>query len=574
MSNLSPDYKNFKDLVVEAPNADAIKAKAKANQDALAHAKTASEAIQAIRDHFALSDAIYSDYDVAYIRHSIDTNDAFYQKLTDIYNDLLPELNGYDTDFGNAVLASPFKPEIEKAFGSLWLQMLSQAKKTFSPAIVPLLQKENALSTEYGNLTGKGTLTFEGKTYSLEGLGKFRESLNREERKAADDLYWAWFRQHDEQIGALYGEMIHTRNAIAKALGYDNFVGLAYDRMGRLDWDVNDIHAYRKQVKEDVVPLCRGIWEDQRHRLGYSESDILPSDYNIFFKEGNPAPKGTPDALMDKAQAMYDDMDPNIAGPFFRLMRQKGMFDLLAKKGKQGGGYESYVPALKMPFIFSNFNGTYGDVDVLTHEFGHALQAYLGRDIEVPAYRSPTAESCEMHSMSMEFLAHPYMESFFGSDADRYRYLHVAHALTFIPYGTIVDAFQEHAYSHEEETHAQRKAYWRQLEKDYLPYTSCYDKNAFLASGGKWERQHHIFEIPFYYVDYTISQVVSLEFFAWSLKDPKAAYEKYIAFSRLGGTLSYKSLMAKAGIPNPMVPPTLKDTANAMADWLSAHAIR
>ncbi len=567
MQKFTADFNTFTAVEVQAPDISELQKEFEKISQQLVTAEKPDAAIAAIEEAFRFEDQVYTGFDIIYIRHSIDTLDPKYKALNDLVDQIGPRFNGFDTAFGNAVLDSKFLPEIEKHFGSLWLAQLRQAKKTFRPEIIPLLQKENELVSEYGSLTGGAQLEFRGKVYSISGMGKFTKDRDRATRKSASALVWKWYADNDAKIGAIYSDMIKVRTEIAHKLGYDNFIGLAYDRMGRLDWGPTDIHAYREQVRKYIVPLAQKLREAQKKRLGFG-SDTQYYDYGIFYKEGDPVPRGNPAELMDKAQVMYDTMDKRTAGRYFATMRSKGMFDLEAKPGKQGGGYESYIPGLKLPFIFSNFNGTSDDVDVLTHEFGHALQACLGADQEVPNYRTPTSECAEMHSMSMEFLTYPYMDLFFGTDADRYRYMHLAEAITFIPYGTIVDAFQEYVYANPDLTHEERKAYWRKLELDYLPYRQSFEGNAFLASGGFFERQGHIFEVPFYYVDYTISQVVSLEFFVWSLKDHAAAYDKYLAFSSLGGTLPFKALLKKAQIPNPMVPPTMAETAAAIESYL------
>lgn len=570
MQKLSSSFEKFSSVEIPTPDLDEIRSEYESLSKRLMGAKDADEAIGAIKDFFDLEDQMETIFAMIYIRHSIDTTDEKYQALTRLSDSIQPKVSSYSVAFSNAILESGYLPQIEKRFGKLWIDEIRLQKKTFSPEIIPLLQKENQLTSEYGELTGGAQVEFQGNFYSLAQMGKFMHSDDRSIRSQASEKYWGWYSDNDDRIGGIYDDMVKVRTQIAKALGYRDFVGLGYDRMGRLDWDVNDIDTYREQVREFVVPLAQKIRDEQEKRLGFGALTKY-YDFDIFYQGGNPKPLGAPEELVAKAQRMYDSMDSTTAGAFFRKMNEKGMFDLVAKKGKEGGGYEYYLPALKMPFIFSNFNGTSDDVDTLTHEFGHALQAYLGSDQEVPAYRSSTAEIDETHSMSMEFLTYPFMDLFFGKQTEEYRYMHLAEAITFIPYGTIVDAFQEYVYSHPEISHKERKAYWRKLELEFLPYRQSFASNEFLASGGFFERQAHIFENPFYYVDYTISEVLALEFFIMSLDDPKAAYDKYLAFASLGGTLPYKALLKKTHMDNPMVPPTLKRVTGKIAQYLDRH---
>jgi M3 family oligoendopeptidase len=246
---------------------------------------------------------------------------------------------------------------------------------------------------------------------------------------------------------------------------------------------------------------------------------------------------------------MYDDMSPETSA-FFRFMLEHELMDLASKKGKAGGGYCTYFPDYRSPYIFANFNGTTGDVDVLTHEIGHAFQMYVSRDFEVPEYYGPTLEACEIHSMSMEFFAWPWAELFFKEDADKYRFTHLSDALLFIPYGVSVDEFQHFVYEHPEATPAERKRAWRDIERAYLPHRQ-YEGNEYLERGGFWHQQGHIFNAPFYYIDYTLAQICALQFWKRAEEDRTKAWADYLHLCKLGGSLSFTELVREAGLRSP-----------------------
>lgn len=568
MQHFNEEFKNLKDVEIQTPDKEEIIREILSLDDELKGAKTSKEAIATIKKYFSFHDDLATIISLVNFHHTIDTRDKKYSELQDLLDEILPSVEEACNSFDKDVFFSEFKKELQQEFGELFFDQIALSLKTFSSDIVADLVEENKLVSKYVKLVSSALIEFNGNTYSLSQMGKFTTSLDRKTRIEASQKVWDFYAKNDEAIGAIYDSMVKTRDRIAKKLGYENFVQLGYDRMGRLDWNKDDAKVYREKILKYIVPLSNRIFVAQKERLGYEE-DTRFCDYNIFYKSGNPTPKGTPDELISQARKMYSDLDKT-ASKYFDFMVDHGCMDLLAKEGKAGGGYMDYIPSLKTSLIFSNFNGTSGDVDVLTHEFGHALQGFLGAlETEVPSYRCPGMECAEMHSMSMEYLTYPYMELFFKEDADKYRYQHLCDAITFIPYGCIVDAFQTYCYENPDLTHQERKAYWRKIEKEYLPHR-VYSDNAFLASGGYFERQHHIFENPLYYLDYTIAQVVALEFFLESRKDHKAAFEKYLAFDKLGGRYPFRQLLKKAGIKNPMDGDTLKEVAEEIMDYLSS----
>lgn len=566
MQHFNQNFEQLKDVEVEQFDKDEVISEIKAINDKLVNANDAKEAIKTIREYFDFSDDFHTVLSLINYRYTLNTTDEKYTKLQDYVDENVPFIEEALNDLEKNIYNCKYRNELEKEFGKLYFDMIALSLKTFSSEIVSDLVEENKLQSAYVNLLSSGLIEFDGKEYSIPQMGQFTTSSDRDTRIKASKKVYDFYAANDEKIGEIYDSMVHVRDKIAKKLGYENFVQLGYDRMGRLDWNKDDAKIYRQKILENIVPISTRIYNDQKQRLGYG-SDTRFSDYNIFYKSGNATPKGNADDLISAAKEMYSKLD-STASKYFNFMVEHGCMDILAKPHKSGGGYMDYLPSLKTSLIFSNFDGTSGDVDVLTHEFGHALQGFLGaNETDVPAYRCPGMECAEMHSMSMEYLTYPWMDLFFKEDADKYRYEHLCSALTFIPYGCIVDQFQTYCYENPSLTHQERKAYWRNIELQFLPHREYID-NEFLRNGGFWERQSHIFTSPLYYLDYTIAQVVSLEFFIDSLKDHKATFEKYLAFDKLGGKYPFKELLKKAGIKNPMEGDTLKDVACEIVKYL------
>ncbi len=566
IQHFTGDFDKLSDVKVERPDKDEIVDALYSLADRIKNAENADDAIAAIKEYFVLFDDIRTSFSLIYIRHTCNVKDPEYSELSDLVDEIGPFISEASNVVDMALYNSKYRSELEEAFGSLFFEQTAQSLKTFSPAIVNDLVEENRLGTQYTNLISSALIDFDGQKLSIPQMGKYTRSSDREVRREANIKVWEFYESVDDQIGDIYDKMVKVRTKMAKTLGYENYVQLGYDRMGRLDWNSADAKEYRDKILTYIVPLSNEIFKDQRERTGYGESAQF-YDYSVFYKSGNPAPKGSTDDLVNAAKEMYSELSP-VASHYFNFMVDHGCMDLDARPGKAGGGYMDYISGLHTSFIFSNSNGTSDDVDTLTHEFGHSLQGFLGGDQEVPSYRSPGMECCEMHSMSMEFLTYPWMDKFFKEDTEKYRYQHLCDAITFIPYGCIVDAFQTYIYEHPDMTHAERKAYWRMLEKAYLPHLQ-YDEIPYLESGAWWVRQHHIFENPLYYLDYTIAQVVALEFFSESLKDRDAAFDKYIGFCKLAGTLPFRKLLKAADIANPMDGDTLKNVAQNVVDYLN-----
>jgi len=240
---------------------------------------------------------------------------------------------------------------------------------------------------------------------------------------------------------------------------------------------------------------------------------------------------------------------------------------VLTRPGKQAGGYCASIPIYRSPFIFANFNGTSGDIDVLTHEAGHALAGYMARDIYPLALRRYSMETAEIHSMAMEFFTWPWMEGFFGNQTKKYYYSHLASALTFIPYGTMVDEFQHHIYERPNMTAQERNALWLELEGKYRPWLNLEGED-YYGQGRRWQAQGHIFSSPFYYIDYCLAQIIALSFWADNQKDSANAWAKYMRLLGFAGTKTFVELIEDAGLPSPFVPDNLKEVADAAVQWL------
>ncbi|MDB7986656.1 M3 family oligoendopeptidase [Faecalicoccus pleomorphus] len=527
-------------------------------------AKTIEQVQDCIKKVDTIRRFVATQVSLVEIRHTVDTKDAYYTKEQEYLDTVLPELEKDYEKINRALLESSFLEELKHRLPETFFLQKEMDLKAFDPIIIEDMQEENRLMTKYQALIASAEIPFDGEIYNLSSLEVKTNSSDRIVRKRALQAYWNWFEQHEEEVAQIFDQMIKVRTRMAQKLGYDNFIALGYARMHRYDYDQEDVAKYRRQVLKDVVPLCSALYKRQQKRLGY---DTLHAwDEKVEFLQGNPTPKYDRAELVKRAQKMYHELSKE-TGVFFDFMVEHELLDLDSKPGKAAGGYCTFMPDYKSPFIFANFNQTQHDAEVLTHEAGHAYQIYESRDIYPSDCVWPTYESCEIHSMSMEFFTHPWMQSFFEEDVNRYYYSHMAGSLKFLPYGVLVDHFQYEVYTHPEMSHKERMDTWRRLEKEYLPHKN-YEEVEILERGGWWMRQAHIFMSPFYYIDYTLAQVCAMQFWArMENKDPKA-FEDYQHICKIGGTLPFRKIVKEAGLIVPFEEGCLAQVTGSVSQWL------
>jgi M3 family oligoendopeptidase len=555
----------FKDFKYERPNLEEYVEKAKKIISLIGENESLETEIKAINDWFDVNDEIESMITLVSIRNSLNTQDEFYEKEQEFFDDNVPELQQYDHIFSSKILKSKNRKGLEKEFGELLFKSAELRQKTFDPKIIPLLQQENKLSTEYSKLLASAKLEFEGGTYNLSQMGPFLQNLDRNIRHKAQLKVSEFFANNEEQLDRIYDDMVKVRTKIAHELGYENYVQLGYDRLGRTDYDYKDVKNYRDQIYRDVVPLVTELKKRDAKRIGIENPKSY--DLSLAFLTGNPTPKGDRAWQVEVAKNMYSEMSPETK-EFFNFMLEHDLLDLDSVPGKAGGGYCTYIPTYKTPFIFANFNGTSHDVDVLTHEAGHAFQVYSSRD-NIPAYRWPTYEAAEIHSMSMEFLAWPWIGGFFKDDTEKYKFYHLASSISFLPYGVAVDEFQHEIYFNPEMTPEERKATWRRIEKKYLPFKD-YDDDSFMEKGTFWFRQGHIFGSPFYYIDYTLAQVLAFQYWVKSRENHQEAFQSYLELCRLGGSKSFVNLIEAVKLNNPFKDGTVKKVIEPLKKYLDS----
>ncbi len=507
---------------------------------------------------------------IAFINYSNDTNNKSFSEEQDFFDNNNPLFTDSVMEYYKALAASKFRNELSEKYGSHLFEIAEISLKSFSHEIIDDMQKENHLASEYMKLKASAKIIFNGKELNLQELEPFMESKDRDERHQAFLAYWKFFDANKDEFDKIFDKLVFLRNDMGVKMGYKNYIELGYARMKRMDYNEEMVNRFRENVKKHIVPLAEKLREKQRMRLGLDKLMV----YDLFYQfgSGNPTPKGDPEWIVDQGKIMYDELSPDTR-EFYDFMFENDLMNVFSRKGKADMGYCEYIPKYKSPYIFANMNGTDDDITVLTHEAGHAFQAYASRNFHFKEYTEPTMESAEIHSMSMEFLTYPWMNLFFKDDTEKFKYSHLIGSINFLPYGVMVDDFQHWIYNNPSSTPGERKTKWREMEKVYMPHLN-YGEIDFLESGGRWQKQGHIYESPFYYIDYCLAQICAFQFWSKAIHNGngefKHALEDYIKLCEAGGSKPFLELLKLANLESPFEEGVIKKVVSEIETYLDS----
>lgn len=552
---------------IQAPRPDvaALKPRYEEWERSLAQAEAPQAAIATIQQWDAQRRELETWSSLVHLRFNQDTTDAAHKAQRAYCDEITPQLTDLDVRIKRRLLGGPHRDAIAAQFGPQALALWEADVLAFDPRIEPALVEEAQLQAEYSERTAQAAIPFDGAIHNLSSIVKFREVPDRATRHAAELARWQWFADHRPELDRIFQRLVALRHQMAKQLGYPTFIELGYRRMKRIDYGQPEVERFREEVRRHVVPLAQELRRQQAATLGLAHLKFW--DEALFDPAGNPAPHGGHDWLIQRAQGMFDALHPAL-GAFFRLMQQERLMDLDTRPGKSPGGFCTAFPTVGLPFIFANFNGSKGDVEVFTHEMGHAFQAYASRHLPLVDYLWPTSESCEIHSMGLEFLTWPQMEQFFEHQAQAFRRLHLVQSLLFLPYGVAVDHFQHLVYTQPDAGSEAWHACWQEMERRYLPWRD-YGDLPHLPSGGFWQFQRHIYLSPFYYIDYTLALACALQLWLRAQRDPAGTLRTYLDLCACGGQWPFQQLVRRAGLTSPFTPGCLADVVQQAREYLA-----
>jgi M3 family oligoendopeptidase len=555
---------NFADIQVETPTLEQVTAEYESINQALDRALTTEAKREALQQWEDLRRRLDSWSALTSLHFSQDTTNEDYKQAKSYADELQPKLTALAVAMKKRLLNSPDLAEFETILGKQAFSLWSADVTAFEPIIEADLVQESKLINQYVQLLASAEIQFQGETLNLSGIRKYSQDSDRQIRYQAEKARWHFFEQHQSQLDSIYDQLVKLRHSMATKLGYENYIGLGYKRMQRIDYTEADVANYRQEVVKEVVPLAQKIIAQKAQELNLDQVNFW--DESVFDLQGNPKPQGDHDWMLQQAQTMFDNIHPEL-GSFFQMMVKGNFIDLKTRAGKAGGGFCTGFPTDGVPYIFANFNGTKGDVEVFTHEMGHAFQAWQSRQLPLIDYLWPTLESCEIHSMSLEFLTWSQMDKFFGEDASRFRRIHLAESILFLPYGCAVDHFQHLVYANPEATPQERNQMWQQMEALYLPWRK-YQDLAYPAQGGLWQEKQHIYCYPFYYIDYTLALCCAMQFWVKAQSDFTAALAEYIALCQRGGQAPFQTLVSSANLVSPFKSGSLASVVKQAQEFL------
>ncbi len=554
----------FKDMPYERVDFAQVEKEMKELMEAFDRAGSGEEQFEVHRKYYALTDRVSTLMTIANIRFDVDTTDEFYSGEHEYYDKQGPIYSNLVLAYQKKLFHSPYRDYLEQKIGPVAFKNMELAQKAMDEKLIPLMQEENNLTMEYDKLIAGAKLNFDGKELNLSLLRPYLIHQDRDVRAAAWKEMSAFFSANAEKLDEIYDKLVKNRTAQAKEMGYENYLELGYYRMNRNCYGKEEVEAFRSQIKEYFVPFAEKLHDRRRQRLGLDQLKFI--DEQVYFKEGNPAPTGTPEEILAAGQEMYSELSPETK-EFFDFMRENELFDVLGRKTKRAGGYMTYLPLYQSPFIFANFNGTSGDVDVITHECGHAFQGYLAGKDPIKEHADIGMETAEIHSMSMEFFAEKWMPLFFGDRAQEYRDMHLEDAAAFIPYGCMVDEFQHIVYENPDMTPAERKAAWKKLEQEYKPHLD-YGDDSFFGEGGFWQKQLHIYDYPLYYIDYCLAQTCALQYKVKMDADFEGAWQSYLKLCKLSASDFYTAMIKEVGLDSPFEQGCIKNIVEKLEKYV------
>ncbi|MBD3637890.1 MAG: M3 family oligoendopeptidase [Crocinitomicaceae bacterium] len=506
-----------------------------------------------------------------YIKMTINTSD---KEAADRYKKFVTEINPKISEMSNKLnqklVESPFKNQLTDEANKIYLKKVQTAIDLFREENIPLQAEAQTKSQEYNGVVGAQLITYKGEELTAQQASKHLKDPDRSVRKEVWDLLYNRRIQDTEKLEDIFDDLIKIRHKIATNAGFENYRDYKFKAMNRFDYTVQDCFDFHDSVEKFIVPIYRKINEEKLKKFGFDK--FKPYDSSAD-PEGKPPlkPFEGGDELLFKTIKIFDKIDPYFSD-CLGTMKNMGHLDLESKKGKAPGGYNYPLYEIGIPFIFMNAAGTARDVITMIHEGGHAVHSFLTKDLELTAYKSFPSEVAELASMSMELLSMKYWEEFYDNDDDlkRAKKEHLESIIMVLPWVATIDAFQHWIYENPQHTREERKLQWNILNKrfgtgltDWIGYEEARDY--------AWHKQLHLFEVPFYYIEYGFSQLGALGVWKNSLEDEKKAIEQYKGGLSLGYTKDIKSIYDKAGVKFDFSAAYIEEISDMIVAQLEKH---
>ncbi|HEY5408671.1 MAG TPA: M3 family oligoendopeptidase, partial [Ginsengibacter sp.] len=511
-----------------------------------------------LADMSELEAAVNEDICWRQIKMTCDTTD---KKLEESFNffcmEIQPKIQPYADALNKKLINSPFVNELEPTKYFTYLRSVKKSIDLFREANIPLQAELAVLQQQYGMITGKMTIEVNGKEYTLQQAAKFLESHDRKLREEVYRKMNARRLEDKDILNKLFNQLIEKRQQVAVNAGFENYRDYKFKELGRFDYTKEDCFRFHDSVKQHVLPLVNKIYEKKKQKLQLD--DLRPWDTEAEPEGTKPlTPFETGSELLNKSIECFTKLRP-FFGDCLQQMNAMKHLDLESRNGKAPGGYNCPLAESGAPFIFMNAAGQMHDVTTMVHEGGHAVQSFLTHNLELNAFKDYPMEIAEVASMSMELFTMDYWDVFFDNKEDltRAKEHQLERTITIFPWIAVIDKFQHWIYEHPQQTVEERTKAWTDILNDFSDDVIDYSGLESFREN-HWQKQLHLFEVPFYYIEYGIAQLGAIGMWKQFKKNPEQALDNYMKALSLGGTKTLPELYKAAGLTFDFSPENIK----------------
>lgn len=484
----------------------------------------------------------------AYIQLSADNqNQAANQRYQYVIQEILPKLDPLDQALNKKLVESPYLNQLDARRYEIYLRNIQASVDLFQEENVALNTDVQLKTKEYARIFSQMMIGMDGKQMTLQQANTILEEPNRQRRRNIYHKINRRILQDTSQLDQLFDELLQKRHAIACNAGMENYRDYAFQELGRFDYSPADCHDFHQAVKAEVLPILNELYLTRKQNLKVTQ--LRPWDLNADTAGQAPLhPFKDTNELLQKGIQCLEQVHPEYA-QIIRLIQQNGFLDLASRPGKRPGGYNMPLQATRMPFVFMNATNSLGDLRTFMHESGHAIHFFLTRDYPLLFDRKFTFEVAELAAMTMELLTMDHWHLFFPNEADlrRAKITQLEHVLKVLPWIATIDQFQHWLYTHPNHTQEERRAKWTESFHAFTPGVLDYSSLEQYIEN-LWHKQLHLFEVPFYYIEYGFAQLGAIALWRQYRENPEQAVAAFTRAMRLGNTRSIREIYAEAGI--------------------------
>jgi oligoendopeptidase F len=507
-----------------------------------------SELEKWLLDRSEIEAALEEDFAWRYIRMTCDTSDEKLLKDFQFFaTEIEPKIAPINNQLNKKFVDSPYSEELDKEKYFVYTRGIKKALELFRDENIPLMTQIQVEQQKYQGITGSMSVKLGEQEYTLEQAAVFLKDTDRKVRQEAWEAIAARRLQDKDKLDELFNSLLKLRHKVALNAGFENFRDYMFQALGRFDYTPKDCYKFHEAIEKEIVPILKLQAESRREALGLVE--IKPWDMEVDIS-GKPAlkPFKNGEELIEKSIKCFQGLSPYI-GQRLEIMKANGFFDVDSRKGKAPGGYNYPLAESGAPFIFMNSAGTFRDLTTMVHEGGHAIHTFITSDLELNDFKHTPSEVAELASMSMELISMDHWDVYFDNPEElkRAKKDQLKDVLKTLPWVAVVDQFQHWIYTNPEHTSEQRAQAWKNIFEPFGNNFTDWSEHGD-ALENLWQKQLHIFEVPFYYIEYGIAQLGAIAVWKNYKNDPETGLSKYLDALKLGYTKTIKEIYETAGI--------------------------